>query len=248
MEDIKVLNEYGGTNENDFGRMFVNLEPVSSRHTYVIENIRNESQPIAYKEILNYSLHSSVNSFCLLIQDNWRDTEKSDAKGLVSFLQRQTNFQEVQPNTVFEYNEFSSLNTEVQGSKQGDSVNISTVRECIRTACDCLLGMNPQNNYLISENFDFRYDHSIPSEIHLFDPKVKPSKVQREHFYTNSDMEIENKCERVELKNKLTKFNSINSGLKFLQTYINWCAKIKDEKVFQYNCVQKLPKSTHLKP
>ncbi|GFY44201.1 hypothetical protein TNIN_473571 [Trichonephila inaurata madagascariensis] len=153
------------TNNNDFGRTLVTLEPISSSRADVIEIIRNECQPIAYEEILNYSSQNSVN-FSLPVQDNWRNSEVSDTKDLVSFLQWQNNFQ-VQPNTVFECNEFSGVNMEVQGSKQGDSVDISTVVECIRTACDILLGMNsPENNDLISENFDSRHDHSIPSEIH----------------------------------------------------------------------------------
>ncbi|GFY44673.1 zinc finger protein 16 [Trichonephila inaurata madagascariensis] len=219
MEDKKVLNKYSGANENDFVRTYVTLEPIFSRRTETIKSIRNECRPIAYKEILNYSLQSSVNNFCLPLQDNCRDKEVSDANGLVSSLQWQNNFQEVPPNTVFEYNEFSGVNKKVQESEQGDSVDISTVGECIRIACDCLLGINPQNNELISETFDARYDHSIPSENHLFDPRAEPSITQNEHLNANGGINSENKCESVDLKNELIKVDSINSGLKFSVLY-----------------------------
>ncbi|GFU35932.1 hypothetical protein TNCV_4030331 [Trichonephila clavipes] len=99
----------------------------------------------------------------------------------------------------------NGVNTEVEGSKRGDSVDISIVGDCIRNTFDCLHGMNPQNNELISEIFDDRYDHSIPSEIHLLDSKAEPSNVQSEHFNVNGGTNSENKCEGVKLKNELNK-------------------------------------------
>ncbi|GFQ95146.1 hypothetical protein TNCT_337751 [Trichonephila clavata] len=80
MEDKKVLYEYGGKNENDFGRTYVTLEPISSRRRDAFESFQNECRPIAYDESSNYSLQIYAKNCSLPMQDNWGETEVSDWK------------------------------------------------------------------------------------------------------------------------------------------------------------------------
>ncbi|GFT36554.1 hypothetical protein TNCV_1345011 [Trichonephila clavipes] len=139
--------------------------------TNPFENIPEEFWPIVYKKIFNHSSQSTAINCYLPLQENCMETEVSNANVLLSFLQGQSNFQEVHPDSVFEYNEVRRVNMDMQGSKQDDSGDISVVRQCIGIANDCLFRMNFQHNYLLSKSFDSRSKGLILSELPLFNPK-----------------------------------------------------------------------------
>ncbi|GFT48502.1 zinc finger protein 28 [Trichonephila clavipes] len=222
MEDKIFLNEYGRGTEDDLERTFVTLEPISTRRGNAFQSARNEFQPKTFEEILNYSSQSASNNCSLIIQDNWIEPEVSNANRpfTEAFLKWQNNFQEIQPNSGFQCNEFSRVNMEVQGREQVDSIDISTVGHCIRTACDCLLGINSQHNDPYSKIFASESEGSILSEFNSFDPKGEPSVIQNEKLGVIVGRNSERKSETIELKEGVFKFDSINSGLDFSQSSI----------------------------
>ncbi|GFU78071.1 zinc finger protein 16 [Trichonephila clavipes] len=212
--DHKVFsNEYETPTENDLERTFATLQPFSSTSAIAFENVQNEYRPIAYEEFLNYSPQSPAINCSLPMEDCRREPQVSNANELLSCLQGQNNFQKVQPNLVSEYIESIGVNKEVQGSVQEDSVSISTVGECIRTACDSLLGINSQHNDLHSRNFDSRSEGYIQSEIPLFDPKAEVSV----HLDANVCKNSENKSESIQFR----KYFKSDSGSNFYDSSVN---------------------------
>ncbi|GFY44200.1 zinc finger protein 16 [Trichonephila inaurata madagascariensis] len=223
MDDKIVLSEYGRDTENDLEKTFITLEPVSTRRTNAFENVRNEFRPQAYEEILNYPSQSAANNCSLLMQDKWTEVQLSNAIRLFtqSSFNWQNNFQDVITNSGLEYNEFSRVNREVQESEKEDSVNISVVGHCIRSACDCLLGINSQHNDDNSENIASQSEGSILSELNSFNPKGDPSVLQNEKFDVNVSISSESKSLSTDSKKDVFNFDTINSGFNFPETSMN---------------------------
>ncbi|GFY71743.1 zinc finger protein 16 [Trichonephila inaurata madagascariensis] len=218
MDDKTFLNEYETPTENELERSFVTLPPFSSIRTKAFENDRNEYRSIVNEEILNYIPQSPAINCCLPMEDCWKEPSPSNASGLVYCLQGQNNFQEAQTNSIFKCNKPSGVSTEVPGSVQQDSVDISSVGDCIRAACDSLLGMNCQHNDLQSENLDYRWKDLIWTELPLFDPKAEVSVLQRDHLDANVRKNSESKSESIELKKQDLK---LDSGFSFYDSSIN---------------------------
>ncbi|GFY44672.1 zinc finger protein 16 [Trichonephila inaurata madagascariensis] len=223
MDDKIVLSEYGRHTENDLEKTFVTLEPISKRRRNAFESVRNELRPTACEEILNYSSQSAGNNFNVFMQDKWTETQVSNASRLFtqSSLKWQNNFQDVITNSGHEYNEFSRVNREVQVIEKEDSVNISVVGHCIRTACDCLLGIKSQHNDDNSENFASKFKGTILSELNSFNPQGEPLVLQNERFDVNVSISSESKSESIELKKEVFKFDSINSGFNSPESSMN---------------------------
>ncbi|GFU84390.1 zinc finger protein 16 [Trichonephila clavipes] len=155
---------------------------------------KNEYRPIAYEEFFELL----PQSLQLIAVCQWKtvgeEPQVSNANELLSCLQGQNNFQKVQPNLVSEYIESIGVNKEVQGSVQRRfRLVYQLLGECIRTACDSLLGINSQHNDLHSRNFDSRSEGYIQSEIPLFDPKAEVSV----HLDANVRKNSENKSESI---------------------------------------------------
>ncbi|GFY65019.1 zinc finger protein 16 [Trichonephila inaurata madagascariensis] len=206
------------TTEFDSERNFVTLEPMSLIDTNPFENVPEEFWPIVCNEIFSHSSQSTVINCSLPMQDNCTETEGSNANEHVSYIQGQSNFQEFQPNSVFQYNELGRVNIDIQGSEQEDSVDISLVRQCIRNANDCLLGMNSQYNDLLSERFDTCSERLILTESPLFNPKLEVPVLQSNHLDANVSRNGENKSEGVELTKEDLKLVPINSDMNLHET------------------------------
>ncbi|GFU78099.1 hypothetical protein TNCV_1316291 [Trichonephila clavipes] len=154
--DLTCISPSEGDTEDDLERTFVTLEPISIRRGNAFQNLRNEFRPKTFEETLNYSSQSASNNCSLIIQGNWTEPEVSNAN--IPFTESSLKngriiFQEIQPNSGFQYNEFSRVIMEVQGREQVDLVDILTVGHSIRTACDCLLRINSQHNDPYSKIF-----------------------------------------------------------------------------------------------
>ncbi|GFY44339.1 hypothetical protein TNIN_78301 [Trichonephila inaurata madagascariensis] len=115
----------------------------------------------------------------------------------------------------------SAVNTELQGSVQEDTVDISTVGDS-RKACDSVLGMNSQHNDLRSENFDSRSEDLVLSGISFFDPKDKFLALQSDHLDANVHKNSESKSECNELRKNFKvvsclEYNCMNTKEKSFQ-------------------------------
>ncbi|GFT36553.1 zinc finger protein 394 [Trichonephila clavipes] len=208
------------TTEIDSEMNIFTLEPMSLTDTNPFENVPEEFWPIVCKDILNHSSQSTAINCSLPMQDNCTEIEVSNANGPLPSLQWQNKFQENPPHSVFEYNELGKVNMDLQGSQQGDSVDISVVVQCIRTAYDSLLGMNSQENDQLSENFDSRSEGLIIPEIPLFKHESEASVPQSHQSDANTGRNNENKSESVELSKEDLKFDPINSDLHLYESSI----------------------------
>ncbi|GFU38556.1 zinc finger protein 16 [Trichonephila clavipes] len=213
MDDKMFSKDYETPTENDLERTFATLQPFSSTRAYAFENVQNEYRPIAYEKVLNYSLQSPAIN-CNLPKENCRrEPQVSNGNELLSCLQGQNVFQEVQTNLVSECIETIEVKKEVPGRVREDSVSISAVGESIRTACNNLLGMNSQHNDVHSRNFDSRSDGYIQSEIPVFDPKAEVSV----HLDGNVGKNCENKFESLQFRKDF----KLDSSLNFYDSSIN---------------------------
>ncbi|GFY46358.1 zinc finger protein 16 [Trichonephila inaurata madagascariensis] len=218
MDDKTFSNEYETPTENKLERTFVTLPPFSSIRTKAFEIDRNEYRSIVNEEILNYSPQSTAINCSMPMENCWKDPSPSNPSGLVYCLQGQNNFQEFQTNSIFKCSKPSGVSTEVPGSVLQDSVDISSVGDCIPAACDSLLGMDCQHNDFQSENLDSRSEDLIWTEHPLFDPKAEVSVLQRDHLDANVRKNSESKSASIELKKQ--EFE-LDSGFRFYDSSTN---------------------------
>ncbi|GFY67309.1 hypothetical protein TNIN_180361 [Trichonephila inaurata madagascariensis] len=142
------------------------------------------------------------------MQGKCMENEVSNVNDLLHSLQGQSNFQEVQPISVFEYSELSRVNMGIQLCEQEHSVDISVARQCIGTTNDCLIVKNNQDNDLLSEIFDSRSEGLILSEIPLFESEFEVP--QSHHLDENFCRNSEKTPESVELTKEDLKIDPIN--------------------------------------
>ncbi|GFU78095.1 zinc finger protein 16 [Trichonephila clavipes] len=181
--------------------------------TNPFENVPEELWPVACKDISNHNSQSTAINCSLPMQNNCLETDVTNANEPLSLLQELSIFQEFQHNSVFEYVELVRENMNIHGNEQEDSVDFSMVRECIKTANDCLLGMNSQHNDLLSENFDSGSEGLILSENPLFNPKFEVPVLQSDHLDATIGRNSENKSEGIKLTGEDFKFYPSNSDL-----------------------------------
>ncbi|GFT48509.1 hypothetical protein TNCV_762171 [Trichonephila clavipes] len=208
--------------EFDLEMNYVTLEPMSFIDTNPFENVPEELWPIVCTYISNHNSQSTAINCSRPMQNNCLETDVTNANEPLSLLQEHSLFQEFKHNSVFEYVELVRENMDMHGKEQEDSVHFSIVRECIKTANDCLLGMNSEHNDLLSENFDSGSEGLILSENPLFNPKLEVPVLQRDHLDATIGRSSENKSEGIELTREDFKFYPTNPDLNLQESSLKF--------------------------
>ncbi|GFY61519.1 hypothetical protein TNIN_70041 [Trichonephila inaurata madagascariensis] len=116
------------------------------------------------------------------IEDNLMETQEFDTSRFHNFFQYQNQSDGEQSKLHLKCSYSNEENRELQQKRdQKDSISISVVGRCIRTACDVLHGMDSENIDFHSETMDSQYKDIFPSESNSHTKKKR--QIEMMNFY-----------------------------------------------------------------
>ncbi|GFT35727.1 zinc finger protein 333 [Trichonephila clavipes] len=206
MGDEVLRNECKKRFQNDCEENLDNSEQFSLLHTDVFESLQSRLKPIDDKEMLGYTSQNTSPRDSETNKDSFMETEEFDTSRFHNFFSYQNQCHGEQSKSDMKCNYSNEENRELHKKRyQKDSMNISDVGRCIRTACDVLHGMDAENNGVFSQTIDSQYKDIFESEPKFFYSKEETLTRKDEPLYKNEENTIderESQCENVELSNK----------------------------------------------
>ncbi|GFY61952.1 hypothetical protein TNIN_365801, partial [Trichonephila inaurata madagascariensis] len=183
-----------------------NSGPFSLLHTDVFESFQSGFQPIDNNAMLGYK---SQNTSCIdndTIEDSFLETQEFDTNRCHSIFQYQNQSDGEQSKLHFECSYSNEEKRELQQKRdQKDSISISVVGRCIRTAFDVLNGIDHENNGIFSETIESHFKDIFQTEPNFFYSIEETLSHKDELLYKNEENRIDNhqsKCENIDLSNK----------------------------------------------
>ncbi|GFS80889.1 hypothetical protein TNCV_126461 [Trichonephila clavipes] len=135
-----------------------NSEPFLLLHRDAFENFQSRLQPIDDTTMLKYTSQNTSLIGYETIEDNLMETQEFDTSRIHNCSQQMNGSHGEQSNSHFKCNYSNQENLKVQRKIDlKNSLNISFVGRCIRTACDVLHGMNYDNDDIRSETIDSHF-------------------------------------------------------------------------------------------
>ncbi|GFU44148.1 hypothetical protein NPIL_277511 [Nephila pilipes] len=196
--------------DSDSERYFTHSEPMFLLQTKPPERIENNFQTIANDRMLLYPSHYSGIGDSLPTKDS--DTELFAFDISDSFLQYQSPYYAEQTNFNVNCCDSTVENAELQlKNVQEESVSLSSVGRCIRTACDILLGIDPCDNDNLLGSIYSQLKGAISTEFNFSTSHEDASLLKANILYGCEDYQSENNCENRESENKLLKYDDIPS-------------------------------------
>ncbi|GFT71094.1 hypothetical protein NPIL_329791 [Nephila pilipes] len=178
------------------------FDTMSSQYANAFERFEYESQTITNDRMSEYQVPQTSAKYSFPTVGSDTEVLEIDTKNHFPLLQAY-NSEEI-PKLLVESCDPIEENTELkQKNLQKGSVTLSVVGECIRTACDILLGIYPWNTDHLFVNTDSQFMSLISS-----DSKKESSFSEAELWDRNVQNNTENKCKKLKSDNNLFKHGS----------------------------------------
>ncbi|GFT12791.1 hypothetical protein NPIL_370641 [Nephila pilipes] len=228
----------------DFERYFMHSEPMFLIHTKPFERIENDFQTLTNEQMLLYPSHYSGFEDSVPTEDSAMELFAFDKHD--SFSQCQGPYYTEQTNFLVNCCDSSVENAELQVKNvQEESVSLSSVGRCIRTACDILLGIDPCDNDNLLGTIHSQSKGVISSEFNFPPSHEEASLLKANMLYGSGENRSKRKCENLESENKLFKQDSIPSlsmRNNFSETFTgerNFNTHIEKQRICEQNISEK---------
>ncbi|GFY39368.1 hypothetical protein TNIN_300691 [Trichonephila inaurata madagascariensis] len=212
MGDKIIPNECKKFLQDDSEENLDNSETFSLLHTDEFESFQSGFQPIDNKAMLGYTSQNTSYIDNDTIEDNFSEPQEFDTSRCHSFFQYQNQSHGEQSKLHLKCSYSNEENRELQQKRdQEDSISISVVGRCIRTACDVLLGIDHENNGVFSETIDSHYKEIFQTEPNFFYSKEETLSRKDELLHKNEANRIdkqESKFENADSSNKQLEHDS----------------------------------------
>ncbi|GFU21341.1 hypothetical protein NPIL_341931 [Nephila pilipes] len=215
-------NDFKCVHQVDLKGNIDHFDTTTLRQENALERLENENQTLANDRMSETQVHHTTQRYSLLTEDS--DTEIIEIDTRNCFPLCQGYIHEEIPDLLVKCYDSSNESPELKRKNlQEESVTLSAVGRCIRTACDTLLGMDYCDTDHVLKTTDSPFMGTISSNsIHLAS-FMEPDKMD-----SNVKKKSESKCENLRSENNVCKQDSSLSPSKHAR-----------EKVFQCEVCQR---------